>query len=84
MSNIGLTEAECLEIAQETKMKNITVTFTGDMATGKTRFMEALAQLLRKEGVQVLDVRSRSENGGPHEFTITSEDALRFADERGF
>ena len=66
------------------KTNKITVTFTGDMATGKTRFMEALVQLLNKEGVRVSDMSSRSENGRPHEFTITSEDALKFADERGF
>lgn len=64
-------------------MKKITVTFTGDMATGKTRFMEALVELLREHGVQAQEVWSRSEGGRPHEFTLLSSDAMSFAEKRG-
>lgn len=63
--------------------KYITITFTGDMATGKTRFMEALAELLKnEEDIEVVDLQSRSEGGKPHSFKIKSSQALHWAELR--
>ncbi len=84
MSNIELIDWEYNEIAMETKMKNITITFTGEMATGKSRFMRALADYLESNGVKVADNTANTLAGQPHQMVISSEDALKFANDRGF
>lgn len=72
-----------MDVRKET-MKNITITFTGDQATGKSRFMRALVQMLGSEGIEVVKETSSTSMNEPHQIVITSEDAFKFAESRGY